>query len=387
MASEYGSPVVVDSPEKDGCHGGDVLPSLRDVYTGPDDSITHRIIDEACEGTVPLGVIGDTLRQIRDDMQAGTIPTGPVNVSWGAGDSRNPIRWSLTQYLRDVGSYDRTHPQVIYEDAGGIVVYASGNDDNDTGVSGSAAGMYSIAAGAFNLDTDSVYDFANRWNGLLVDYWADGQAPSGALGTSFAAPRVAGAVANLMRAGLTLWEAKTALYIDSLPISTNGNGDLALLNEAKAKSRTSAVSIAESERMLAAYVVGCGRRADQAGWTWWTDHARKTGLENAAQDFLASAKNGGDWQEHKVPVARRVQAHYHLFVGREADDAGMKWWLEQLAHGRYGGTEESEEYDGMIVAKDDQWYQIDWASFTRDFIQGLRGAGEDVPGFASVFEA
>jgi hypothetical protein len=242
--------------------------------------------------------------------------------------------------------------------------------------------MYSIAVGAYNVASETVYDWANRWNGLLVDFWADGKAPGGALGTSFAAPRVTGAIANLMRAGLDVWQAKTALYVDSVPISTNGHGDLALLDEAKARTRTQAVQIGPSERVMAAYVVGCGRRPDQAGWTWWTDQARRYGTDSTIHAFLASAKNGSDWFNHKIPVARRVQCHYHLLLGREADDGGMQWWLRQLAHGRYGGIDVDPD-SGFETAKDNQWYEINWPAFTRDFIAAA-GGEKALPAFADV---
>jgi hypothetical protein len=340
------------------------------------------VIDQECDGRESVGTIGDRLRQAADDMASGIIPPGPVNVSWGGGDSRNPVRWALTQRLYTWSEYSRSHPQAVYEDGGGIVVYASGNDGNDDGVSGSAAGIYSIAAGAYNVAGETVYDWANRWNGLLVDYWADGKAPGGALGTSFAAPRVTGAIANLMRAGLTLWEAKTALYVDSIPISTNGHGDLALLDEAKARTRTEAVQIGESERVMAAYVVGCGRRPDQAGWTWWTDQARTNGLDETLGHMLRTARANGDWQQHKVPVARRVQCHYHLLLGREADDDGMKYWLRQIAHGHYGGVNVDPD-SGFETAEGPQWYEIDWASFTRDFVSGISGK-KALPAFADV---
>ena len=78
---------VIDSPNKENCHGKHVVESAEDTdWQGTTDL---REIDQDCTGTETSSVIYNLIRAMADEGF-----NGPLNISWGAGGSRNPIRFA-----------------------------------------------------------------------------------------------------------------------------------------------------------------------------------------------------------------------------------------------------------------------------------------------------
>ena len=338
---------IIDSPKEQGCHGLDVIESAEEVFLG--DSLRHVVIDQDCTGSESSSKID---RKIRGEAKH----KNAVNVSWGGPlEISNPLWDALVADNSD--SPDFSPAEVVFN-AGGMVFYASGNAGHREGIA--TADMFSTSVGAYNTDDGTLYDFANRWQGLFVPIWANGQAPGGALGTSFAAPRVAAWIGTLYERGFTTAEAMTALYRTSKPINNPQSlGDYALLNEEALETLGEPYEIGISEIIMAAYVVMLGRRPDMNGWQYWIDDAESRGLDTTIEAMAFSAKENNEWKKHEVPVARRIQCHYHLMLGREPHIYEWAYWLDNFSKLNYGG-------DGSL-----DYSKLNWDQFTADFFNSV----------------
>jgi hypothetical protein len=236
--------------------------------------------------------------------------------------------------------------------------HAAGNDGHDGGISG-GTGPYEFAVTALDHSGGSLAGYAEHGRGNMVEFVFDGTSPGGWEGTSFAAPKVAAGVTNLMDNGLDMFQAYTwldmnvALYIDN----PNSLGDY-VEPDLGSTSQGEVEAIGVRETLDAAYTVGMGRKADGGGLDFWTRVADTHGLETTLGHMARTAAANGDDGKDEATVFERVQDHYHLFLGREPDEEGFNWWMERVARLEYG--EQS----------------IDWDQFTTDFISGIQGTSQ-----------
>ena len=209
--------------------------------------------------------------------------------------------------------------------------------------------------------------------------------PQGILhfGTSFSAPLLSALFCSVQDrfAGLSMAQAYSIVETTSTHIALEQDFisgpciDFAQVPDpAKALAYDPALAGKVTPRMVAesAYELMLDRQPDEAGLEWWSAKiaenasdalglaAQITQAERTARSELSSDGVSGNVYE-RVPVIEKVMAMYHLFLGREADDAGLAYWMGVAEHNRAARPEND---------------LIDWAGIERCFVQAALAGGE-----------
>ena len=202
-------------------------------------------------------------------------------------------------------------------------------------------------------------------------------------GTSFSAPRLSALFCSVQDRfpGLSMAQAYSIVETTSSHIALEQDFisgsciDFAQVPDpAKALAYDPALAGAVTPRMVAesAYELMLDRQPDEQGLEWWSAKiAENAGaaLDLAAQitqgERISRAELSGDAVARnvyeRVPVIEKTMAMYHLFLGREADDAGLAYWMGVAEHNRAARPESD---------------LIDWASIERSFVQAALAGGE-----------
>lgn len=302
-------------------HGDYVSGAFRDVTNLPFDPVENEVVD----GEVNLNedVLFNALK---------TTNAKVFNISFG----------SLNRNIHmdsDFGQWSPWYSEMKATYARGVtVVFAAGNDFADnykgTGVSYIATTPWTVDCGSAKLvDGVPKMEAYTQYHPALSEYFMRGDIYDGH-GTSFAAPRLAGIIAELQhRHGNTLSQAevRTALNLICKLFEHEGEWYRFIDKSYLAKPYTRGVVTVEM-KVAALYRLYLKRNPDAGGFEYWCGVARTRSIEDVAVAFKGEPeyKQTGNL---RVPVIEQAQAMYHLWLNREADDAGLGWWTEQLVRG------------------------------------------------------
>jgi hypothetical protein len=376
LAPTWPAVVVIDS----GWHAEAVVQAMREYYDGP------VILRDVGADIVNTQVLLDEVRWALDHAEAYGIRV--INLSWADTPGVAENQWS--EY------YDRT---ALFQEAaarGISIVVAAGNHasmssfpDGQWGrpywslTSGLADSSYVLAVSAV-VEGSTIEDFAPY--SATVDVYTSGRVVyEGILdpsisgqtvrGTSFAAPRVAGAVAALKAAGqaegvtMGLAEVRAAMRLGATYEEARRNtvewlggqryqvldpffGPGAALPQQRwfwsdglARAVTLAGSVWDDyidprARVAAAYDFLLGRAPDPGGWRFWVDHLEDHDFSSVLRSIWAAARENDDVANAQSEVADWVSGMFVLFLDRFPTDHEYATWIargfEDVAPGQYG---------------------------------------------------
>lgn len=277
----------------------------------------------------------------------------------------------------------------IYQDAflsGQTLVFAAGNMGKvaPLTVSAEASLPYALNVSAMENDQIAWYSCANPEMTNYVTYGtAEYYAPDPtSIGTSFAAPRVTALVSLLQDkygGKLTQSEIHTILDMNSVGKSMTAAGhpeigsyvyhviDDAAFDRALNDSYTPGQCTTRMQ-VDALYNLHLDRVADTPGLDYWTGVAQTKGIAYVSQQMKASPeyKTAAENPIDQVTLFEKVQAMYHLFLNREADDPGISWWLDKIM------TEQTPTLDEILTTGQ----HIELSGIQQQF---LAGAGMQLP--------
>lgn len=331
---------------------------ILDIPASPHDLKQRLAIDGIYTGevnTIDVDINGDGVIYLFElRLSVGEIPADAsgANMSWSpnAEDhaSNNPM-----DYIYAGAPHGALHGFTPLVEKGVPLTVSAGN----TGV-GEGPGVQMFASGPWEFSvaaTDgsgNIAGYSDHGTGRMGSFAVDGTVGS-SYGTSYAAPRLGAAFSELRDKGFTTPEAHTWLemngeFVDN-PFS-EGQYVSPLLSYAK-HARVPE-GIGNKATLDAAYSVLMGRHSDGEGLNYWVGEADDKNLEEAVFDFARTADSlslGFTDTDAEVEVYERIKDHYHLFMGREADEPGLGYWMEEATSGRYG------------------WNEIHWEEFTTVF--------------------
>ena len=352
--------IVLDNFSEDESHGEIVVDTIEQTYDGNihavglgSSSVSVELINEK------LGYINEKI--ISDDW--GEVSA--VNLSFGGSAARYP--WGTKTFYPDLS--DRI--QKIFSEDIDVTFSAGNSGEIFSGVSIISTTPFNWSVGALN-EENKIADYSQH-HPWLTDGWAYGvNEAHDARGTSFSSPRLAGTLAEVKEEyDLTLPEARTAYEMTSDYFVSNheqhkGEGYWQLDYD-ELVNINGAFDVNPTLTIDAAYEVFLRRQPDESGRDWWSDKLHDedqvikslidTALEN--NDFYDNESPGGSNHGRAAPVVEYAQAHYHLFLDREADTEGLEWWTSHFVDKQYGDIE-------------------DFAQFTESFIEAAQENNEDV---------
>lgn len=254
------------------------------------------------------------------------------NLSIWFGDTLDPYGATERQYgwhntMRD------------YWESDALFTVAAGNL-GVTEVNIHAATPFNIGVGA--LKGGEVAEFSSGHPKLTMA-WANGDV-SGGRGTSFSAPRVGGAMAEIKETlDLTNPEVITAYEQTAYPVKTD-DGIVQALDALELVSLDSAFAIEDQVIVDGAYRTLLGRQPGD-GSSFWDEEDISTVVE--------AGKENNDFNQDLVPVHQRVKGLYNTFLEREPDLDEMAQWMMEAQ----GNT---------------------WQDLTRDFVNAAEERGETI---------
>jgi len=310
--------VVIDDFSSE-IHGKVVVDTLQGLYAGE----IHKI--DLGAPSVFLADIEAALDLVLDNISKGEWgDVRAVNISLGS------VSWSEDPYYPESIGLEGHAQQLFSMDVD--LVFPAGNSGQDSpGVSNMASTPFNWCAGALNASGE-VADYSQH-HPWLTDGWAYGGNDNyGLKGTSLAAARITGAMAGIREEfDLTIAQARTAYKATADWFEWEG------VNYWKLNFRTlmeldGPVEIGARQIVDAAYNVFLLRQPDEPGLDYWTGVFEEN--EEVFLHFLFSAEEdlfrNDCFRLSEVPVIEHVQAHYHLFLGREADMGGLEYWMEGI---------------------------------------------------------
>lgn len=269
-----------------------------------------------------------------------------------------------------------------------------------------ASSPFSIAVSALEgASTTAVASYSNLHPGITAfvcsGTWVyQGEALTG---TSFSAPYVAGVIAQLQsqfEGALTQAEIRTILEQTSDPIhltqlnsAATMPGDPGVLhddvyeriNADKALSYPASLvgTVTRQMRVDAAYELIVDANPDAAALAYWTEVCQAHGLQAVVDGLMQSSAHADRVHQlalstpdapsyERVTVAEKMQAMYHLFLDREADDAGLAYWMDTVAQSNESRVFGTGDYVNHVFG---------WSHIEHDFLMGARQAGEDINSF------
>ena len=295
-----------------------------------------------------------------------------------------PGSWSTTHAVRDDGGIPEPNlylapetgvldvvtgsgnDRVVGNDLGNVIVTAAGNDEvfggsgDDNARLGVGADVFHYGGGNDRIDGNNGFDtvvfgddsyrqykFAERANGLEVTYLPTGEI-SLVRGVErlvfgdeeFATEILSNEVVELNR-GLLLSEARPLFRSD---IGTD-------------EADPGKVSALEAG-LYRTYYGALGRLPDEGGFGFWLNEIMENGasFEEVATGFLGSPEfiDLADTNDSGNVSAEEFVAHmYRNVFGRQPDEAGFNWWLDQLY-----SQEFSTEEAFVSMVQSDEFVQL-----------------------------
>lgn len=216
-------------------------------------------------------------------------------------------------------------------------------------------------------------------------------------GTSFSAPQVAGLIAQLQTkysGTLSQAQIRTILEQSSDPVHlTQTNNGIVhddvyqSINAQKALAyNVKPGSVTLQMQVDAAYELIVDKNLDSTALNYWLGRAQSSGLQSvvtalyqspdyASRQAQLKQTNSATPAYERVTVIEKVQDMYHLWLGREADDAGLAYWADTVARANETRSFGSSGYTN---------HTFDWTTVEHNFIVGAKLSGEVVNTFGFV---
>jgi hypothetical protein len=282
--------------------------------------------------TIDLGTNSPDFGEVTEAVESATEhDLSAVNLSYGSANTERPdtmLGRDYTEAVRELWSDDT------------VVTVAAGNRGEEygdsLGVSWLAASPWVFSVSALNGQSPAAY---SQWSPLMTTIWADGYSMDyGVQGTSICAPLVCGLFGSLKdEHGLTNAEILTAYEQTADHFVGSGfhhwriNGVESFhqwkLDETAMAGIDGTMPIDEEVIIDGAYEVFLGRQPDEVGLSYWS---RQADVEQAISSMIDIAYEANDSNNFAVPVMERVQGLYHTLLHREADMAGMTYWIDRV---------------------------------------------------------
>lgn len=290
-----------------GWHGNNVLALVKETYPHSVHTIDNKL------GHVDWDKLKSSI------LSEALNKTKVFNCSFGAGQStsHNQDLAFLAPKLKD--AYLK----------GMVVVFSGGNSPTGQPHSASTAtSPYTIDAGGGEIvnGTPTVSPFS-QYHPAFIEYHINGYG-FGSGGTSYSAPRLSATIGNLIHnhGSLSQCEIRSALTQNCTFFEYNGMW-LRYLDTAH---KHASYGVTNKLRIQALYRIFMQRHPDQSGYEYWLGQLNSgKSIEEIARPFKASPEYTQNKQP-LVPVMELAQSMYHLWLGREADDAGCCYWAEQI---------------------------------------------------------
>ncbi len=167
--------------------------------------------------------------------------------------------------------------------------------------------------------------------------------------------------------------ADAGLSVSAIGLTSVVLGDL-LYSPAAPVSSNSLIYGSSNPDASSAYIAGLyrsllGRDADAAGLAWWVGQLNGgTSRNQIVQGFLNSPEHRG----------QEVDVYYQTFLHRTADPAGRTFWVNQFL----GGADEADVLQGFLTSGEFQAAHTDVNLFVQDMYLDLLGRTPDAAGSA-----
>lgn len=336
-------------------HGAYVETAAREVLGSKKTIATGNLGTD----TTTTKTIVDALTPVANDTSVKV-----VNLSFGYGVARTLGEGSLiyAQYENGkpyAGFYEMSKS---FFEKGKTFVVAAGNEMfGDHGAS-PMFGVSAYATTGFNL-VAAAGKYTGKGKGELsdyslvhpgfIDYVVKGEVgnPVEIKGTSFAAPRLSATIQALQdKYGGKLSQAEVRTILEeTCDFGLYAKGDIneyydtneglmsyKFLNTQKALSYDFKKGVVTDRMKVSAlYEIYLDRNPDESGLAYWMSKYRDGKKDDIIRAFKVSPEfkenKADEFHYDKVPVSQQVQAMYHLFLNREADDKGMAFWIDFIA--------------------------------------------------------
>lgn len=298
--------------------------------------------------------IVDTLSDVLGDKDITTL-----NLSFGGGFSRSlglgNYGYSFDENRQPFSGFYELAKDLFLENKSFIVptgneLFGSHKGTMDFYVSNLATTGFTlnVAAGQYLGGGQGEFALYSQFHPGFVDYVVKGEIgeDDGVMGTSFAAPRLAGTVEALSAKWGDLSQAEIRTILEETcdyglyerkgnPLlygdDSHGSMSYKFLNTDRALSyEFERGEVTTRMKVSALYEIYLDRNPEQEGFEFWMEKFN----EGRKDEIISAFKNSAEFSENsvtsikfdKVPVMQQIQAMYHLFLDREADDEGLAYW-------------------------------------------------------------
>lgn len=265
-------------------------------------------------------------------------------------DGYNVINASISNRLTLGNAPIETDPAVENAFmAGSTVIIANGNESSAVPmlVDEFSANPFAISVSSINSGGNEIASYALAHPGI-TNFVASGDAYfTGNKGTSFSAPVVAAATILIKDKFSEISESslRSALENCSTGVTLSNNvlgqmvDDVYQVIDINRILELTSEDISHVNRKMmidAAYEIVLNRNSDSQGLEWYLNSDMDIGEVVRSLQLAPEQPMNYD----RVPLMEKVQAMYHLFLEREADDAGAAYWVNQaLEQPKITGTE------------------------------------------------
>lgn len=309
--------------ESDFIHGDYVLYSFEQTYKGSLDKV--KLQNTKDQGFVSFTEVFDFSIKLSNEGYK------VLNVSFGFGSQKHLNFFATTAYktAKEALSY------------GLSLVFASGNFEEgskkDIGSSFLSANPWTLSAGAAYKTNQGVFlEDYSLYHPSFTSYFLSGISKD-AIGTSFAAPKLSGLIANLQQSNnhkLSQSEVRTLLDLNSEYFLHKGEAYRYIDADKEFILQYNFKDYLVDLKSKALYSLYLQRLPDPDGYKFWLQYSKTNSIEQTALAF----KNSEEYQTAKIDpldydrvnLFEQVQSMYHLFLNRQSDDQGAIYWTQRL---------------------------------------------------------
>ena len=226
------------------------------------------------------------------------------------------------------------------------IVASAGNDSMENSASAPwAFSIFPIVVGALD-DTGNIAAYSNSGS-ETVHYYHSGNGPDGGSGTSYSTARVAAMVSDIKEQlpGISESSVRTLLEKNSVYSLEDGKY-IQKLDELT----TLDASIDTRVRVEAVFELFESRNPTQEELDYWINEIDNNGLDirQLAHDFAADGI-----EDNRVAPIEKMQAFYHFWLNREAEDSEIADMLASLAVTKKWGP----TFDEEILDEIGPWFE------------------------------
>lgn len=316
------SVIVIDNFSEQDSHGFKVVNTLKNYYDGEVYTL------DLGDSSVSVEKIEDKLDEGYENVINGTWDdVSGVNISFGGGSAYDPFYSELKGF--------EDHVQQYYSEDIEVSLPTGNYGEIWSGISYISSSPFNWSPGAINVHTKNITDYSQH-HPILTDSFANGHNDDyNVNGTSFSSPTVLGSLSTIKeKYNLTSPETRTAFEATADYFESNHKfheGTIyPRLNFTKLKNIDGPIEIDENQQIDAAYEIFLQRQPDESGLTHWSEKFKfSEDKEDVLDNFIDGGFSNDDMFNENIPIIEYIQAHYHLFLGREADTEGLEWWVDK----------------------------------------------------------